>query len=514
MSLVYPRRLGHQDDLDSPQLVSAFARASSSENAVPFDLVLPLSDQTLAFVGEDGRHVPARLSIVPGYPDALPQDIRVSYAGTQQRGASRRKEMSIVPLIRVADAMTPAEGLAFQIRIEGLWQHAVRVFAVSIVERGVPYLIVGGLLIAAALGGYRLDRLRRVAQEKRLMAIYGKLREEMALGQWAQARLEIDQLQRVRPHYRDVDQLEGAVNSAETATHRRERLYREGVRAYRERDWPRAAQAFAAVEREDRYYGDVRFFRRTAALYADLLSRDRSLRAAAAESLGKVADLLDAAPLLDALGDGSEQVADAAEGALALMGLQAFDVLLPGLAHELPAVRERAYRLVERQGQGAREPLTEALRSRGSGIARPVSALLARLGAIQELADALQWASPLHQESIVGALIGEGVSSCGPLIRALLRAPLDRQQVLINALAAVKSTNDIESRLYEASRATKDQVARSLLQRAIDATPTAFYSPTGAPAVDPSSRATVVDSVVPARSDRPRRLRLLDRRSR
>jgi hypothetical protein len=338
----------------------------------------------------------------------------------------------------------------------------------------MPYLFLGLVLLLVAWGWYRIIRSRRRGLERELASSYGTLREQIKLDRWADARKEIDYIRLLRPHYRDVDQIDTLVGAAETSKWRREELYQAGLVAYRERDWPSAVQAFGAVEREAPYYRDVRFLRRTAALYADLHSRDRSLRIAAARELGDVADLIDMIPLIEALGDRSPEVADAVEASFQGLGLEAFGVLLKGIKHESSAVRQRAYRLIEGYGQSAHEQLTKALHSTDPRIVEPVAMLLVTLGAREELAKALLWTAPEHHGAIVTAMTSEGIAACNPLIQTLLGAPVERQQVVINALAALKLDVRIDHRLEEVLRQTKDSAKKDLLRRALGAEPTSF----------------------------------------
>jgi len=198
-----------------------------------------------------------------------------------------------------------------------------------------------------------------------------------------------------------------------------------------------------------------------------------------------VADLIDMIPLIEALGDRSPEVADAVEASFRGLGLEAFEVLLKGLKHESTAVRQRAYRLIEGYGQGAHEKLAKALHSTDPRIVEPVAMLLVTLGAREELAKALLWADPEHHEAIVKAMISEGIAACNPLIQALLDAPIGRQQVIINALAALKLHVQIDHRLEEVLRQTKDPAKKDLLRRALGAEPINFQMNREAPLAKP-----------------------------
>jgi len=213
----------------------------------------------------------------------------------------------------------------------------------------------------------------------------------------------------------------------------------------------------------------------------------------AAHALGEIADLVDYGPLIEALGDRSEAVAQAAQQAFRQIGIQSFDALISALAHKFdalisalahkkPAVRQGAYELIRDMGHEVREDLLTALHSANPRITRPVASLLAHLGAREELAQALLWSAPEHHEGIVAALQQEGIAATGALVTALREAPPSRRQTIINALAALKATTDISRRLEEALRATKNPKERMLLQRALDAAPSPFVGQTDADA--------------------------------
>jgi hypothetical protein len=511
LSITYPTRLTVDDEGADRGTITVWARALSPESITPVRLIMPLPDRSVAFVDVDGRHIPGRLDVTPGYPDALPYDLRVIHANTQfQAGALFPYRVRIVPLLSQDDETSPLSPLAFQIQLESRWAHALRRFAISVATLGIPLLLLG-LLMALAIWLWRhLSRRHDLRREKQLAALYVELREQIRLQRWDEARQRIDRLVMMQPDYRDVGQLDVLVSSAETAMWRREQLYSAGVRAYKGRDWPEAAQAFRGVEQEAPYYRDVRFLRRTAELYADLSSRDRSLRIAAARELGEVADLIDMVPLLRALGDRSEEVAEAAETAFRRIGRESLDVLLGGLGDSSVVVQQRAYRLIREAGQGARPALLDALRSSDLHVTRSVAKLLAELGARQELAEALLWASPEHREGIVEALLGEGIVVAGVLMDVLLKAPPDRQSLVIRVIAALKTREAVDRRIEEAMHATRDTAQRELLQRALDVPATPFNATPDEDIEEPAAEEAASTEEKP----RPavRRLRLLDRR--
>lgn len=478
LQIVYPTLLSPQDRGIDAVPLTVLARATTVVATEPLDLVLVPSTEALAFVDAAGSRVPARLHVVPGYPDALPYDLLVAHANTQLRARFMRGyRVDLVPQLRVADQMIALRDLAFQIRLESRWRHAVRMFAESFTAAGVPYVLLGGVLVAMLWGWRYVERKWGARREQMLATTYRQVREHIRLEQWTEARRGIDRIRDLRPAYRDTDQLDTLVSAAESAAWRREQLYRVGIKAYRSRDWPGACQAFQTVEQETPYYRDVRFFRRTAALYADLGSRDRSLRVRAARELGDVADLIDMVPLLNALADPSEEVAQAAASAFEAIGLQAFDTLLAGLSHREPHVRTRAYRLIEGLGQSARAPLIGALRSSDPDITRSVARLLITLGGRDRVARALSRLSREHWPGVASALIDEGVASIAVLLDLLVKAAPEHQQLFIDIIAAIKQNNNLDRRLVEAVRAERDPRAKALLQRAQSAPPASFHVP-------------------------------------
>ncbi|MBC7317567.1 MAG: hypothetical protein H5T70_14185, partial [Chloroflexi bacterium] len=169
------------------------------------------------------------------------------------------------------------------------WEQGLRDFSQSLATVMTPYLLLGALFLAAVWLGQRLNAQRRLARERRLSGLYARLREQIRLERWADAREIIEQIRAEAPRYRDIERIDAVVSAAEGAGWRREQLYNTGLQAYKARNWPDAVHAFQAVEQEAPYYREVRFLRRTAALYADLQSRDRSLRLKAAQELGAVA---------------------------------------------------------------------------------------------------------------------------------------------------------------------------------------------------------------------------------
>lgn len=511
LRLGYPLRLAVDEDHAAPVGITLFAQALQPQAQEPFDLYLALSDPGLAFVDASGRRVPGQIRVSPGYPETAPHEILVIHEDTQFRSRGlRAARVTITPTLLADGDPVALRDLAFQIRLMGRGEATLRRAAQRIAQVALPGALLGGLLLAAAWLWQQIRRQQRAELERRLSGLYTALQGYIKLESWADARRAIEQIQAASKGYRDIDRLEAQVSAAETAAWRRERLYDAGVRAYKSRDWPSAVQSFGAIEEETPYYRDVRFLRRTAALYADLQSRDRSLRIAAATQLGQVADLVDMAPLLQALGDHAPEVAEAAEASFRRIGLAAVDALLGGLAHDAPAIRERSYRLIEALGQSARSRLAGALRSSQPRVTAAAARLLASLGARQELADALTWAAPEHQEGIVQALLGEGVAACEALLRTLPRVPAARQPVIIAALAALRrQREDVERYIEETLRRTKDPTRREQLQRVLKA-PAEPFTPSGMVADMAITAESVASEDGIDQSSSVQRLRLLD----
>jgi hypothetical protein len=368
---------------EAPQAVTVWARAADeSAAAAPITMALSLPDQALSFVDEAGDSVAGQVAVTPGYPEASPATLHLVHSDTQYQSRFLRPyRVEIVPRVSSGDCTATVPALAFDVRLEGRGEYAYRRFAVWVSRVGLPYLWLVVVVAFAAWGLGRLTRRQRAARERELAGVYVELRQQVRLQQWAAARERIDRLRLLRAGYRDVDQLDIIVSAAETAAWRREQLYSAGVQAYRERRWPEAVRSLEEIESETSYYRDVRFLRRTAALYADLGSRDRSLRVAAARDLGEVADLVDTVPLLEALGDRSEEVAAAVEGAFRRIGSEGMAALLAGLGYDHENIRRRCYRLIKEMGQAARGDLLTALRQGDPRITAQVASLLMELGA-------------------------------------------------------------------------------------------------------------------------------------
>ncbi len=477
--IIHPTRLDATHIGRDAAPVTVLAWAESEEAVRPFELVFPLPDEALAYVDADGRHVAGHLEVLPGYPEVQPYDLRVAHGRTQYRaGLLFPYRVRIQPMVRFDGETAPLPGAAFSIRLISRWEQGLRQFAESFSAAITPYLLVALLLLVAAWAWQRVNRRRQSARAKELAALYMRLQEDIKLDRWADARDALEKIRAISPHYRDIDHLDTVVTAAETAGWRREQLYIVGVDAYKARNWPDAVHAFQAIEAEAPYYREVRFLRRTAALYADLQSRDRSLRLRAAQELGHVADLLDMMPLLHALGDDSKEVADAVEASFRHIGLDAFEALLAGLIYDAQSagdgaraarVRERAYRLLEGMGQASRESLLGALHSSDPRITASAASLLITLGARQQVADALLWVAPPHREGILGALLSEGIAATAPLVQTLLKAPRDQEQMLVNGLVQLKAEHHIERHISEVMRNTKDKDKVAVLRRILEA---------------------------------------------
>jgi len=191
----------------------------------------------------------------------------------------------------------------------------------------------------------------------------------------------------------------------------------------------------------------------------------------AAKQLGQVGDLVDTAPLIDALGDKSDDVAEAAAEAFRQIGPQAADDLIGALRHSRSAVRRRAYDLLQQMGRSVYDRLLAGLHSADPQVTRSVARLLAHLGARDELAKALLWIDPQHHDGIQQAFACEGVAAVAPLTDVLFAAPPERRQGVINVLAGLLDQEDVRLRVEELMRSTHDMRQRALLQRVTKAAP-------------------------------------------
>jgi len=470
IQIMYPAYLTAGAALDKAMPITVIAKAQHEIAVAEILVALTRPDESVAFVDATGRHISGRVLIAPGYPDPAYADLLVVHGDVQTHSRLLGAvTVMVTPMVWVDDQPLVVPELQFPIKLESpsgaLVRHGLRMLATA----GLPLLALVALIVLGSWGWRQYVRRRRLRREQRLSTVYLMLREHIKLDQWQDARKAIDQLRLEQSRYRDLDQLDTLVSAAETAGWRRDQLYQSGLQAYKRRDWPNAVQAFRTIETETPYHRDVRFLRRTAALYADLTSRDRSLRLAAARELGEVADLVDRVPLLDALGDRSAQVADAAETAFAQIGADGFDTLLQGLVHVSADVRRRSYGLIESMGQDVREQLLNALHSPDAALTGPVAMLLANLGAREELGSALLWAQPVHHQGIVKALCTEGLGSGAVLVQILLDAPEAKVDIILAALAALKMVEPVDRRLEDALRATRDPDCKRRLKRALGA---------------------------------------------
>ena len=97
----------------------------------------------------------------------------------------------------------------------------------------------------------------------------------------------------------------------------------------------------------------------------------------------------------------------------------------------------------------------------------------------------------------------------GVLVDLLLKAPPERQGLIIRVLAALKTRGAINRRIEEAMHGIRDSAQRELLQRALDAPAAPFDA-----GAEDEPVPVVEEDAAPAEKPRPavRRLRLLDRR--
>ena len=504
LRMIYPTRLDPQP-ADHVETITVIARASSEAGTAPFQMILALSDESVAFVDGEGMRVPGRIEITPGYPDALPHELRIVHARTQLRGGLMgRHTVTVEPMVMPNGEWTVIPELTFKLVLEATWLRTTRKVAGFLAGAGMPALLLLSALLVVVLAWGRWHRKRQLTLEKQLAGRYRQLREHVRLSDWSEARSELEQIRAVDAQYRDLSQIELMVNAAESRGWRLEQLYEAGWAAYKRRDWPQAIHALRAVEGEAPYYRNAGFLQRTAALYADLGSRDRSRRLAAARALGQVGDLLDMMPLLYALGDPSEQVAQAAEGSFGEIGLPAVDTLLAGLALDSPTTQERSFALLRGFGQAAREQLVGALRSSEPRVTAAVAKLLANLGALDDLVYALGRVAPEHQLGIGEALLAEGLPACRLLVDALLKAPPEKRELYVRLLVGLRHREPVDRHLEELLRATKDTRHKVLLRRVMSVEPEPFHADMG-PAASARIQSALVNRA-PA-EPAPRRLR-------
>lgn len=319
--LVYPTRLEPHAGPTADQAVTVFAVAESPEDVRTLSLALPLEGAAAYFADLQGQPVPGRLQITPGYPDPLPYTLYLLHGDSQLRGGLLLpRELEVRPTLLLADGPVPVPSLTLQVALPGRLTAAVTEALSSLKVTALPYLAMLSVgVLGAWIAVYGMQR-RQTEYQQRLRDLYHHLQEYIRLEQWPDARQAVESIRLIEPGYRDVPLLESRIQAEQDAEWRKEKLFRGGLEAYRQGNWREAAKVFAEVEAEDPYYRDVHYMLRTAALYADLCSRDRSRRAAAASQLGEVGDLVRWEPLLDALGDHSSRVAEAAEHAFQQIG--------------------------------------------------------------------------------------------------------------------------------------------------------------------------------------------------
>lgn len=476
VKIAYPAYLGPANVGQAARPLTVWARADTlattapdaSAASTPVTLVVSPPGDALSLVDRSGAHVSGRISLTPGFPEWAPVDLWAVYGDTP--AATRlfgSRLVEITPMAMTAEGAVALRELAFRVAVDGRARQAFRSLA-KVWAVAFPVLVSVTLLALWAVARWqRRHRQVRLLTERQLAGRYVQLRAHIKMEQWEQARQEIDAIQTLQPDYRDVGRLDVMVNSAETAFWRREQLYSSGLEAYRQRQWPVAAQALTALEEESPYYREVRFLKRTAELYADLGSRDRSLRIAAAEQLGQVGDLVDVMPLIEALGDRSAAVAEAVERAIKQIGVQVADDLIAALRHPNATVRRRAFQLLQQMGRSIHDRLLAGLRSGDPLVTRGVARLLGHLGAREELAQALLWLDPAHHESIRRALAHEGVAAVQPLTQVLFEAPPERRQGIINVLSGLLDQEEVRLRVAELAHNTREPKRRALLQRAL-----------------------------------------------
>lgn len=464
--IVYPSLLSPEESGDDAGMLTVLASASRLDAVREFELRLVTGSDAIGFVDEAGVPVAGRIHVTPGYPDALPHSLRAQHNHTQlDGGLLTSRAVSIRPAIMLGGRVQDVPELAFSITLPSKASRGLRTILAAVQAALLPYLIGSTVLILGCwVALASIDRWR-VREEHALAESYLRLQNYVRSERWPDARRALEEIRCLEPGYRDVRLIDQRVSQEEYVLGRRESLLREGLTAYRERNWPRAVERLSVLRDMSPYYRDVQFLQRTASLYADLQSRDRSRRTAAVEGLGQVGDLVDWEPLIEALGDPSEAVREATVRTLSGCGPEAFDALLGALNHDSTTVRENAYRVLESYGQSAREHLVAGLRSSDPTITRAVARLLGHVGARKELAESLLWLEDEHVPGVVSALVGVGPAAALPLIEVLVGASAERQPRVIDAIVALKHKVDITRHLNEACRGAKDEATRDLLNR-------------------------------------------------
>jgi len=479
LRLLYPETLSPSGQA---ALLTVIARAETPTASRPLRLALDSADDGIGFLDPDGWPVAGRLTLIPGYPEAAPYALRLAGTGSDLRGGwlTARRVPFRAYLLESSGAV-PLVELGFQVAIPARVPSALRDLAADAAALWGPLLVVT-LVVLAGWGAHRYQSRGRAEAEARqareadsAAALWHRLQDELGAGRLQDARRSMEALRAIAPGYRGLALIDARLAEQELAALEREAATRRGLEAYARQDWRSAAAALATVEDGNTSPHDLAYYRRTAVLYADLTSRDRSRRVAAARALGEVGDLEVWGPLIAALGDSAEVVADAAEQALLRAGPACYGDLMAALRSGSPAVAGRAARVIRGYGQAMRDPLLEALRMPDATITPQVAGLLADLGGRRDLADALLWAPDTHLPSLAHALAGEGAAAAAPLIEVLAKAPPDRLGVVLAAIGAVKARADISRLLEDALRATRDQDGRERLERAI-AVPAAPYS--------------------------------------
>ena len=147
--VIHPTRLNVDDTGARAARVTLSARALEASATEPIELVLPLPDDAVAFVNADGDHIPGRVRITPGFPDALPHDLRLAHGNTQlQGGLLFPYRVWVVPLLVTNDGTSPVRELAFGVRLESVWGQSMRTFASGVARYGTPYLLLLVLVVA------------------------------------------------------------------------------------------------------------------------------------------------------------------------------------------------------------------------------------------------------------------------------------------------------------------------------------------------------------------------------
>ncbi len=128
-------------------------------------------------------------------------------------------------------------GLSFTIGVPARLPTALRAMLRGAAAALWRPLALATVLVAALWGAGQAFRRRRERERAESEALYQSLVEQVQGERWAEARRSLDALGAQASAYRDVPLLQRRVREEEMALWRRERNYRRGTEAYRQREW-------------------------------------------------------------------------------------------------------------------------------------------------------------------------------------------------------------------------------------------------------------------------------------